>query len=240
MDQGLRAAMDIMTRNMRRAGYFGYTPQSEADLHKYFGGASPGNPFQTGGNEMTLGDCDANGICSCITFTYDGDASGRTDGTEPSGAVDVFGFRYGDNAIKMLKSGAPSPSCSDGTLQWEAITDDGVVVDGLTFQYEQRDAADHTKPLALNLRLSSHNADDACNTSDTCACKLDDLPCDSCPCGCPDTSNTSTDEECLQIRTVIVTIVGHLSFDRSMTMSIRDRVKVPNDRFCTEDNKPSC
>jgi len=187
------------------------------------------------------GNCDTDGKCDCITFTYDGDASGGTAATEPSGVSDVFGFRYGNNAIKMLRSRAAPPSCSDPnpSLQWEAITDETVDVTKLTFQYESRAGlAGSTSvilPLALNLYYPQYNVPNAC----TCGS-------DPCPCGCPyDSTDPNVVEDCLQMRTVIVTISGRLERDHNTTMSIRERVKIPNDRYCTEDDgsghgNPSC
>jgi prepilin peptidase dependent protein B len=247
LDQELRAAMDIMVRNIRRAGYYGRTPTDGTDLSQY----GPTNPFQIGGYEMTLGGtpygdtCNSNGECPCISFSYDGDGDGSVAGTS-----DIFGFRYDrdHDAIEMRNFSSGVPNCSMET-GWVDITDDSVVVDSLTFRYENRDANTKTEPLALNITFPVYNLESACNTSATCACKSDYPPCASCPCGCPDPANAATDEECLQMRTVIVTIDAHRcqsadpsgqckKEDKETTMSIRERVKVPNDRFCTEDNNP--
>jgi hypothetical protein len=232
------------------------------------------NPFQTGGYEMTLADnpaaygdtCNttagdpAIGECPCITFSYDvvGTSAGCGVGPDSAGTTcstrENLGFRYdsANQAIEMRNSsasgpGGSAPSCSESG--WVDITDDSVVVDRLTFRYENRDANTKTEPLALNITFPVYNLESACNTSATCACKSDNPPCASCPCGCPDPANAATDEECLQMRTVIVTIDAHRcqsadpsgqckKEDKETTMSIRERVKVPNDRFCTEDNNP--
>jgi type II secretory pathway component PulJ len=245
LDQQLRAAMDVMTRHIRRAGYTGRPPATttgEVDL-LYYG---PYNPFQTGNGRMTLGGtCDGTtGECTCITFTYDGDADGVLDIS--SGSTDLYGFQYNSGAIEMWKGTSTLPSCGTDASYvsyWEDITDPTVVVDKLRFQYQSRDASDPTKPLALNLTVPSNNSDTACNTSSTCACTSDDPPCDpvSCPCGCP----LATGEECLQLRTLLITVDGHLTSDDNTTMSIRERVKVRNDRYCIEGGtgspgSPSC
>lgn len=222
LDQQLRAAMDVMTRNMRRAGYNGATPGTESDLHNY----GPSNPFQTNNNQMTLGGtCNTTtnpGECTCITFTYDGNADGAV--TTGSGTIDLYGFRYdsANQAIEMRKGTSAPPSCTDAGNLWEDITDPSVAVDSLTFQYERRAGTTATtskKPLAMNLRVPAQNLT-------------------SPPSGCPSDA-TITNEECLQLRTVIVTIDAHLAADTATTMSIRQRVKIRNDRYCTEGSAGS-
>jgi len=238
LDQELRAAMDIMVRNMRRAGYYGRTPTTGDDLPQY----GPLNPFQINGYQMTLSDnpgaygdtCDTTtGECPCISFSYDLVGAGHSCivGTDPEGTTDDdeiwcatherFGFRYdsADDAIEMRNSSTGPPVCTE--TGWVDITDDTVTVDGLTFQYESRDATDATKPLALNL------TDEAKNLT-------------SPPGGCPSNAGIGN-EECLQMRTLIVTIDAHLANDPGTTMSIRERVKIRNDRYCTEmAGGPSC
>jgi len=268
MDQELRAVMDIMVRNIRWAGYYGKAPTDGNDMPDY----GPNNPFQDdspNNYQMTLGGtpygdtCDSDGKCPCITFSYDvGTDAGCSVGLDSAGTTcathENFGFRYDSahDAIEMRNLSSGPPSCSEGG--WIDITDDSVAVENLTFQYENRDFTTRTKPLALNISFPQYNLETASRPannycSDKCACLTDNPPCSTCPCGCPYPSG-ATDQECLQMRTVIVTIDAHLrcratdpsgkckNDDDKTTMSIRERVKVPNDRFCTGSDLggPSC
>jgi prepilin peptidase dependent protein B len=229
LDQQLRAAMDVMTRHIRRAGYYGLAPTTSTDLSDY----GPNNPFQINGYQMTLGpiaSCDpttgegccdpTTGECPCITFSYDGGADGGT----PSGTDDLYGFRYGsaNKRIEMRKDASGPPGCTDGA-SWEGITDPAIQVERLTFQYEKRHASDPTKPLAMNLTFPAQNLTEA---------------------GCDSVDDPSlpgyNEEACLQLRTVIITLDGDLASDENTTMSLRERVKVRNDRYCTEDDNPGC
>jgi hypothetical protein len=136
----------------------------------------------------------------------------------------------------MRSDSSGPPGCTDGD-HWEAITDDTVAVDSLTFQYQDRDASDATKPLAMNLKYPVANR--SSTTVSDCTCV--GCTCTSCPCGCP-ANGTDNTEECLQLRTLIITIDAHLARDDDTTMSLRERVKVRNDRFCTDTggSGPSC
>ncbi len=147
MDQQLRTVMDVMARNLRRAGYSGKAVGDGTDIPDY----GAGNPFQTNGYQLELGGACSSGECNCVTFSYDADGDGAID----ANTREIFGFRLSSGAIEMRLGGRGAPTCSSGI--WQDITDSGIEVATLNIAYEYRDATIPTKPLALNLTDPTRN-----------------------------------------------------------------------------------
>ncbi len=133
LNQELRAIMDVMVRDIRRAGYY-----SAAD------GTSP-NPFQPGNKAVVIGDSG-----KCITYLYQKDTSKTA--ADPK---NQFGFRVLNNTIKMRRNGSDCTS----TTNWEAISDANVVaIDTLTFEL----AGDQAKTYCTNLTTDITNEGENC------------------------------------------------------------------------------
>ncbi len=109
----LRGAMDLMTSEIRRAGYW---PANGASL--------TGNPFtQATTNIKDIGN-------NCIVFSYDKNSNGTSD--TASDTTDFLGFRLGSQDIDMRISGTNTSDCTSGS--WESLTDSRtVIIDTLTF-----------------------------------------------------------------------------------------------------------
>ncbi len=117
LNQELRATIDIMSRDIRRSGYWFNAPSAIGPPATV---ASNKNPFET----LAISRFGTETADSCITYQYDADNDGNIDlGT--SGAGDTsqpderFGFRLRDGAVEARQSGA---SCTAGG--WENITDE--------------------------------------------------------------------------------------------------------------------
>lgn len=122
----LRATMDMMVRDIRRAGSWTATFADRED---------GSNPFtrRSGG---LITDVNILGSGGVIEFSYNGSFLGSTNGT-------VFGYRRDDNAVKTLQCNISSsqPHCNTGSivddehLDWMKITDDNnIVITSLTFR----------------------------------------------------------------------------------------------------------
>jgi type II secretory pathway component PulJ len=124
LEQELHAAMDLMHRDLHRAG-------SDGRPSRVYSGQS--NPFALGSTSAYPGE-DSN---SCITFSYDLDQDGNLD---TSGNDERFGFRLKSDAVEMRRNGQ---ACSGA--DWEAITDTGMTrVTALQFEVEQVPASNMT------------------------------------------------------------------------------------------------
>lgn len=132
LNQELRVAMDLMGRDIRRAGYRGDANValiSSLDPNPYALMGSQDNLTITGGN--------------CITFSYDKDGDYSSASPPPPGKValveseDRSGFWLQSGAIQW-RHGASSPStvCSSNTGNWNSITDGNTVnITALNFSF---------------------------------------------------------------------------------------------------------
>lgn len=100
LNQEMRSTMMLMSRELRRAGYWAST-------------ASAANPFQT----MTTS------TAGCVLYSYD-----RWSTASATVPDDVkYGFLQASGAVHMRSSGS-SYTCTPGANNvWEAVTDDAVV-----------------------------------------------------------------------------------------------------------------
>jgi prepilin peptidase dependent protein B len=110
LEQEMRGILQVMTRDLKRAGY-----RSTDDLADSIGhGSSYDTSFQTFATE------DMDGVTRCITYSYDRNDDGSRTTSSPK---EVFGFRYADNQVKELKDG--SKGCADNDPgDWETVSDD--------------------------------------------------------------------------------------------------------------------
>lgn len=113
LNQELRAIMLLISRDVRRAGYWG-----NASSGIGVGSAAYSNPFGTV-NTATAG---------CILYSYDRDGDGSQDGDEQYGVLLSGG-------VALLRSGGSGYSCTPGANNtWEALSDSNVTTIGtLTF-----------------------------------------------------------------------------------------------------------
>ncbi|MBI3146786.1 MAG: prepilin-type N-terminal cleavage/methylation domain-containing protein [Pseudogulbenkiania sp.] len=113
LNQELRAIMLLISRDVRRAGYWG-----NASSGVGVGAASYSNPFGTV-NTATAG---------CILYSYDRDGDGSQDSDEQYGVLLSSG-------VAMLRSGGTDYTCTLGANNsWEALSDSNVTsITTLTF-----------------------------------------------------------------------------------------------------------
>lgn len=137
LQQQLRAAMQVMRQDLRRAGYYG-VPSGPAFLeqlrHNPFTDADdPGKPAAQR-NDIRVGQFEGaqeEAADSCVLYSYDLDGDGALT---PSGAgMERFGFRLREGRLQMRYGGEPF-GCSQGV--WHALTDVHVEITRLQFTLE--------------------------------------------------------------------------------------------------------
>jgi prepilin peptidase dependent protein B len=131
LQQQLRAALEIMRRDLRRAGYYGVQPAAASlpmlRANPFTDADNPHRP-ETERNDVRLGQYTGEVADSCILFSYDLDANGSLT---PSGTgMERFGFRLREGALQMRYGGEPF-DCSQGS--WQAVTDAGIEISRLQF-----------------------------------------------------------------------------------------------------------
>ncbi len=119
LNQELRAAMQVMTRDIRRAGFWG--------------GAEPGdidNPFTRDDTNLTVDGS------SCILYTYDANNSGDIDYDNPG---QWFGFTLTDDGaigtLQGIAAGGTRTTADCSVWIFQRVTDpDFVTVTNLVFE----------------------------------------------------------------------------------------------------------
>lgn len=123
LNQEMRAIMGIMTREIRRAGYWAVVPGTTGSVGnpvwmtaRYSAGAGSGtvdlssNPFWQAANDLAIGQRSGEAANSCITFSYD------LDGDRLVGNAERFGFRLNNGVVEMRTS-ATGTGCDNGTYE---------------------------------------------------------------------------------------------------------------------------
>jgi prepilin peptidase dependent protein B len=122
LNQQLQAVMQLMTSDIRRAGYW----SNSANL---IGTDTNTNPFMaTGTTDITVGGTGN----SCILFTYDHNGTGTLPALSTTADDDRYGYRLMNGAVQTRPWGA-SFSCSASATNWENVTDSTVTITALTF-----------------------------------------------------------------------------------------------------------
>lgn len=128
LNQNMRAAMDIMARDIRRAGYMTNKIDNLSALK--------GNPFFKEMCDLRI--CDAIGNSgSCISFSYDinGDSAVTGSDNKKEGEKnEVLGFRLNNKVLEIKKSG--KSNCENADSQYEGLSDKDIAVDELNFTIE--------------------------------------------------------------------------------------------------------
>ncbi|MBI5450615.1 MAG: hypothetical protein HY940_04585 [Gammaproteobacteria bacterium] len=119
LEHELRSTVLLMTRDLRRAGYWHWQPGSAASLYD--------NPFLQPATRPRLARATVSEAAdSCITFSYDLDG----DGLVNDGSLELFGYRQRSGALET-RSSASAAACSSG--QWQDITTAGIEITTLQF-----------------------------------------------------------------------------------------------------------
>jgi type IV pilus assembly protein PilW len=210
LSQQTTALVNIMTSDIRRAGYWG---NASIDIDR-----SPAvNPFSTSGvtalglldsiagNTVIAGNSATTG--TCIAYTYDVDEDGVLDNE------DIVGFRLNGTVAQMRRLGnnanSTQISCTNGT--WEDLTDSDIIsVDTLTFS------------LVNSMCINNREPDEVDNDGDGTIDDADEMDCYT---DTPGTGDITT--EVLQIT---INISASLVNDSDVKMNMSQVVRVRNDR----------
>ena len=132
----LRQTIDLITRDLRRAGYWAGEPGIDAFVS---------NPFTGNGNHVTVDAVRGESTDSCVTFAYDRDQDKHLGvGIKGKGAkltdrdnVEQYGFRLHKGAVESRISGA-GLSCNQG--RWQDVTSNNIEIAQLQFSLRQKTA----------------------------------------------------------------------------------------------------
>jgi prepilin peptidase dependent protein B len=228
LNQDMRAMMDIMVRDIRRAGFVTSAPYTNfASLQE--------NPFFDTTTDIAF--YDTNGTNSCIVYSYNEDESTDVD-ADADELIDVettdrLGFRLRtDSKLDMRRSGTTNANCTDGS--WETITEPEVQITELRFTLTLTplnvtsmatdtdgdgcmDGDDQVPGTASNGCISGTYGNNLCDTGEAC--------------NICDNTGVSGDPSCIYVRNVAIKLTGQLRDDNTVTQTITEQVRVRNDKF---------
>lgn len=210
LNEQLRSTLDVIRRDLQRAGYVDAWETGVAteitDLKVAEMGAF--GVISAGG---TCADSDGDGFneCDCITYSYDFDEDFTQDADE------IFGFRHNGTAIQRDTTDA---ACAGGA-GWQAATDGEINIELLSFEIEQPQAEVSDDGVGDDDGLCE--AGEACTPNPVEVGNGDGDP--ACVSG----------ETCLARRKINIVLEGSLAADSDFTVRLREEIKVKNDHYFT-------
>lgn len=224
LTQDMRAMVDVMSRDIRRAGFV----SSDPGLNQ---AAMRDNPFFGEKADIRVhreGDC--------IVYAYNRDDDGNGDGVpdEVPPAVDgneYLGFRLNAGRLEMRQDGSTNADCDNGS--WIALSGPRVEVTALRFTLLSS-IVNASSMLGDRDHDGCMDGDDASPDSFSSDCRTDHYGNGYCDAGEGCTlciRDGSPDPACLVIRTVVFGLTARAVADPGVVQSITHRVRLRNDKF---------
>lgn len=122
LNEQMQTAMEIMSGDIRRAGYWG---NASNDI----GTDQNNNPFMASGTDISVGGTGN----SCILLTYDRNNDGSLPSISSSYDDERYGYRLSGTTLQARPAGATF-SCTASASSWENVTDSNIItITALTF-----------------------------------------------------------------------------------------------------------
>lgn len=223
LTQDLRSMVDVMVRDIRRAGFVSSDPVRNLSALKV-------NPFFDATRDIRF-----HWDGACILYSYNRneviDENGISNEVPP--VVDdseYLGFRFDSTAgrLEMRQSGSTNEDCSNG--DWIALSSPRVRVTELNFTF-----ANPSELSTVNVTSMLPNNDgvvvgDACPSSST-NCQASNAGNGFCDVGEVCTEDCESAETCLQVRTITIRLTAEVVAVPGLTQTITHQVRLRNDKF---------
>lgn len=203
LNQDMRAMMDIMTRDIRRAGYATDNPAANQ-------AALQNNPFQDSITAGATTDIAIYNADSCIVYSY----NRNSDSPPVVDSNERLGFRLANNQLQIRTDNASTnENCDDGN--WQTVTEPKVEITTLTFALAE-------SPLDITSMITDTDTNGIMDGDDNGngSCDSGEV-CNTCNSG----------DQCLYIRDITITLTGRLADDNNVTQTITEEVRVRNDKY---------
>jgi len=130
LNQQLQAALQLMTGDIRRAGYW-------SNARNDVGTNQNNNPYMASGYDISVGGTGN----SCILLSYDRNSNGSLPLITSTADDERYGYRLSNQAIQARPWGA-TYSCTAPATNWENMTDTTIVnITSLTFTLNSKSVA---------------------------------------------------------------------------------------------------
>lgn len=207
VNQDLRATLDIIANDVRRAGFFANASQATA------------NPFADATTLPVISDSGR-----CLLYSYDSTFRGGTAGAVDAG-TDFAGFRLGANGVlQALNSTTISSTGADcGTLGWENLTDErSIEITALTF--------DTVGSQCIAFLPANYVATDATTYTTWKTTTGTGVACSAASSGAPSPYPAATNTF-VEVRQINIVLTGRSRTDPGMAaVTLRESVTVRNNR----------
>ncbi len=232
LNQQMRSAMDLMSRELHRAGYVNW---AGVNAWEWDGSGPVTNPYDADDEddgpvynildfyEAAIPRINEFGQIRLFSFSTPGDAASTVapctanchcvlysydidrDGGLNTGAFELFGFRWNNGALQMRTAGE-THECNSGT--WQDITDSTITVTQANFglQYVNNPGAGDATVYAI-IGGESTGPNTACAPG----------------------AGGVDDDKCLWRRKVDISLQAELAADSEVTIQLNSSVKVKND-----------
>jgi type II secretory pathway component PulJ len=208
LNEQLRSTLDLIRRDLQRAGYVDAWQAGSVDIDDLDATAMG-----------VFGAIVINGAGDCITYSYDYDEDADQDANE------LFGFRLSGTEIQR------TTTSTDCDVDWPPITDSEVVIDTLSFELVQPFSEVMGDVDGAGVAIG--NEDGFCDAGE--ALILNACIPNPAEVGNGDGDGTcESGETCLARRKINVVLEGSLAADPAFTISLREEIKVKNDHFFVE------
>jgi len=216
LNQELRAAMDIIVSDVRRAGMWGGALTAVPDIN-----GDIINPFTTrvvaGATDFSIYNFDG-GTRNCLVYSYDR----LENGTRP-----LFGFRLNSNGVLQTMRQANITAGAGGTeacaaANIEGLTDPNtVVVTALTFSVEGSRCLNLDRMNTLTTPPTPYEWENPAGTA---------IATPACANTAATDYKTKIGDHLLETRQLVVTLTGRSARDPNVTMRLRESVNIRNNR----------
>lgn len=139
-NQQLQSTMDLMTMDIRRAGYWA---NASNDLNT----GTNNNPFMVTGTDIST---HLSG--SCILFSYDQNGNGALPTISTTYDDERYGYRLNSSIIQARPAGATF-DCTATASAWENVTDPKIVtITNLVFTLQEQSVSSGTGTSSIRIR----------------------------------------------------------------------------------------
>lgn len=205
LNQDLRAVLNVMMDDIRRAGHMSDPT------------ALTSNPFTQATTDLAV-------AANCVRYSYDATWKGGSGNVVDPG-TDFSGFRFFNNAVQFMVSttNASTATCAD-TLGWENVTDPSVVrIASLSF--------DVVGSKCIAFDPATYQESDPTTYQSWTTTSGTTTACVAGSAGAP--SPFPTGKSLVEVRTVRISLTAQHASDATLTATASDTVTLRNHRVFT-------
>lgn len=220
LTQDMRSMMDVMVRDIRRAGFVSSDPaRNLASLQS--------NPFFNAARDIRVLSSG-----TCIVYAYNRDDDGGSDADPLTvDQSEYLGFRLNAGRLEMRQSGTSNADCDNGG--WIRLSGPKVEVTALSFGLLSS-TVNVTSMISDRDGDGCMDGDDASPDSPSSSCRTGSFGNGYCDAGEGCTScirDGGPDPACLEVRSVTIILTARVTNAPDLNQTITQSIRLRNDKF---------